>query len=250
MPAALVLLGDRIGAFSFPAPRPLARAWSRLLDGGSWVVRHGVIAGAAATALLAAIAVPAFALNSGAPDIAQLPAHAKARVAFQEVSRVMGPGWPTPYNLIVVAHNRPITTPALLTSLYRLQTQIAKDGTVDSVSGPGAIASTSAQLKKFEPQLNHSARVSEQSKKDLVKLINGLGQAGTGSAKLRSGLSQASSGASQLHGGAGQAQTGAGKLRSGLAQGKRGARRVPWRGHSPTSTGSAQPRPIRATSAL
>ena len=46
MPAALVLLGRRIDAFSFPAPAPLARAWARLLNGGNWVTRHAVIAGA------------------------------------------------------------------------------------------------------------------------------------------------------------------------------------------------------------
>jgi uncharacterized membrane protein YdfJ with MMPL/SSD domain len=73
MPAALVLLGKRIDAFSFPAPRPLARLWSTVVAGGNRVVRHGVLAGFAATALLAAVAVPAFALHSGPPDITQLP---------------------------------------------------------------------------------------------------------------------------------------------------------------------------------
>ena len=97
-----------------------------------------MFAGAAATALLAAIAVPAFALKSGPPDVSQLPANSKARIAFQEISRVMGPGWATPYNVIIVSNDRPITTPALLASIYRFETQIAKDKTVYSVTGPGA----------------------------------------------------------------------------------------------------------------
>jgi RND superfamily putative drug exporter len=224
MPAVLVLLGKRIDAFSFPAPAPLARAWERLtVGGGNWVTRNAIGAGAVATALLAAIAVPALALKSGPPNISQLPSTAKARIAFEEVSRVMGPGWATPYNLIVVANNRPITTPALLAGLNRFQQKIAQDKTVYSVSGPGAINSTSQQLQTFGPQLKHSVKVSDQSKKDLLKLISGLGQAGAGSAKLQSGLAAAASGSGALHGGGAQAQSGAGQLHTGLAQAKAGS---------------------------
>jgi len=223
MPAALVLLGRRIDAYSFPAPAPLARAWSDLVDGGNRVTRHAVYAGFAATALLAALAVPAFALKSGPPDVSQLPSNAKARIAFEEVSRVMGPGWATPYNLIVVANGRPITTPALLGSLYRFQLQIAKDGTVESVTGPGAINSTSTQLSTFGPQLKHSAAVSDKSKKNLLQLIQGLGQAGAGSSQLQAGLRDASNGANMLQGGSGQAQSGASRLHAGLAQANAGS---------------------------
>ena len=136
---------------------------------------------------------------------------------------MMGPGWATPYNVIVVANNRPLTTPALLASLYRFQMQIAKDPTVDSVTGPGAINSTSKQLSTFGPQLKHSAKVSEQSKVGLLKLINGLGAAGTGSAEIQAGLAPAAAGASRIHGGSGQAQAGAGKLHSGSGQAQAGA---------------------------
>ena len=223
MPAALVLLGRRIDAYSFPAPARLARAWSRLLDGGNWVTRHSVYAGFAATALLAALAVPAFALSSGPPDVSQLPSGSKARIAFEQVSRVMGPGWATPYNLIVVANNRPLTTPVLLGNLYRFQLQIAKDSTVESVTGPGAINPTANQLSTFGPQLKHSASVSDQSKTDLLALIDGLGQAGAGSKQLRSGLAQASSGAGALQSGSGQAQSGAAQLHAGLAQARTGS---------------------------
>jgi len=226
MPAALVLLGKRIDAFSFPAPKPLSRLWSAVVDGGNRIVRHAVFAGFAATALLAAIAVPALALNSGPPDITQLPAGSNARIAFQEVSRVMGPGWATPYNLIVVSNKRPLTTPALLASIHRFELQIAKDKSVESVTGPGAISSTSSQLSSFGPQLKHSATVSDTSKTQLKQLINGLGQAGNGSAQLGAGLAQASSGAQQLHGGSGQAQSGAGQLHAGLAQADNGSKQL------------------------
>ncbi len=218
MPAAIVLLGRRIHFLRFPAPRFMERAWSKLLDGGNWITRHAIYAGFAATAILAAIAVPALGLKSGPPTVTQLPASSNARIAFQEIARVMGPGWPTPYNLIVVNRKGAITTPAFLASVNKLQTQIAKNGTVDSVTGPGTINQTAQQLKTFGPQLAHSAKISDQSKKQLLKLINGLGQAGSGSAQLKSGLEAAVSGATQLNGGAGEAAAGAGKLHSGSAQ--------------------------------
>jgi putative drug exporter of the RND superfamily len=223
MPAALVLLGRRIDTFSFPAPAPLTRVWSALVSGGNVVTRYAAFAGFFATLVLAAIAIPAFALNSGPESVKQLPASSKARIAFTEISRVMGPGWATPYNVIVVANNRPITTPALLASLYRFETKIAHDKTVASVTGPGQINSTSKQLKGFEPGLNHSVKVSDKSKKDLLTLINGLKQAGAGSAQLQSGLASASSGAGLLNNGSGAAQSGASQLHAGLAQAKTGS---------------------------
>jgi putative drug exporter of the RND superfamily len=223
MPAALVLLGRRIEAFSFNAPAPLARAWSSLVDQGSRVPRRPVFAGFFATLLLAVCAVPAFALGSGPQTITQLPKNANARIAFEEVSRVMGPGMATPYNLIVVAHNEPITTPSVMTSIERFQTQIARNKSVYSVTGPGSIASTASQLQAFEPSLNHSMAISDRSKKNLLTLINGLGEAGSGSQQLQSGLAAASTGADELHSGSGQAQSGAGQLHAGLAQALSGA---------------------------
>lgn len=226
MPVAFVLLGRRIDAFSFPAPAPLARLWDSLVSGGNWVTRHAVYAGFAATALLAVIAVPALGLKTGPTDISQLPANARARVDFEEISRVMGPGWATPYSMIVVADKRPITTPAVLNSVYRFEKQIAQNKTVDSVTGPGAINPISTQLKSFGPGLKSSVKLSDQSKQDLRRLARGLGQAGAGSAQLQSGLAAASSGAGQLHSGGGAAQSGAGQLHAGLAQAQAGSAKL------------------------
>ena len=226
MPAAFVLLGRRIDAFSFPAPAPLVRVWDGVVSGGNWVTRHAVYTGFAATALLAVIAVPAFALKTGPTDITQLPASSKASADFQEISRVMGPGWATPYSMIVVANDRPITTPAVLNSVYGFEKQIAHNKTVYSVTGPGAINPTSKQLKSFGPGLKGSVKLSDQSKKDLLRLAHGLGQAGAGSAQLQSGLAAASSGAGQLHSGGGTAQSGAGQLHAGLAQARAGSAKL------------------------
>jgi putative drug exporter of the RND superfamily len=223
MPAALVLLGRRIEAFSFSAPAPLARAWSGLVGESSRVTRRPVFAGFFATLVLAVCAVPALALSAGPQTITQLPGNAKARIAFEEVSRVMGPGMATPYNLIVVAHDEPITTPSLMSSIERFQTEIAGNNTVYSVTGPGAVASTASQLQTFGPSLRHSAAISDRSKKDLLTLIKGLGKAGAGSQQLQSGLATASTGAGELHSGSGRAQSGAEQLHTGLAEALSGA---------------------------
>ena len=223
MPAALVLLGRRLDWLSWPAPRFLTKAWAALVGGGNWVTRHAVYAGFAATVLLAVIAVPALALKTGPQEINQLPSHSQARIAYEEISRVMGAGFPTPYNIIVVPHKGPITDPKMLAALNRFQNQIARDKTVDSISGPAEIYSTSQQLQAFGPGQKNAIAVSKKSKKDLLTLLNGLGQAGSGSQQLQSGLEQAVSGATQLHGGSGQAAAGSIALHSGLAQARAGS---------------------------
>ncbi len=226
MPAALVLLGRRIDLLRVPAPAPLARAWSLLVAGGNAVTQHALYAGFAAIALLAVLAIPALSLKSGPADVRLLPSNAKARIAFTEISRVMGQGWATPFDIVVAPRNRPVTTPAFLTAISNFQNHVAKDYAVYSVTGPGQINSTSDQLKAFGPSLAKSAKISDQSKKQLLLLINGLGQAGAGSKQLQSGLAAASSGAGQLQGGAGQAQAGAGELHAGLAQAQSGSSQV------------------------
>jgi RND superfamily putative drug exporter len=231
MPAALVLFGRHFGALSFPAPRVLGRAWTSLVGGGAWVTRHAVYAGFAATALLAALAVPALGLDTGQPSVTQLPRNVKARIAFEEVTRVMGAakqgyGWATPYNMIVVSNAGAVTTPRMLTAIEALQKQIGKNAAVASVTGPAAIYSTSEQLRKFGPSLVHSAKVSNQSKKDLLKLINGLGQAGAGSKALRAGLETAVNGANQLNSGAGTAHAGSAALRNGLLAASAGSQQL------------------------
>lgn len=227
MPAALVLFGRHIDAGRIPAPRFLERGWASIVAGGNWVTRHSVYAGFAATAVLAALAVPALAIQTGQPTVKQLPHNSKARIAFEEVSRVMGPGWPTPFNILVVANKGAITAPAMLAALDRLQNQIARDGRVQlPVSGPGLINATSVQLAKFGPSLVHSAAVSKQSKKDLLKLIAGLGKAGAGSEQLKSGLEAAVTGAGKLNGGAGAAHTGSVALHHGLIQASSGSSQI------------------------
>ncbi|MFA9270827.1 MAG: MMPL family transporter, partial [Baekduiaceae bacterium] len=226
LPAAATLLGNRLQAFSFPAPGFLVAGWHKLTGGGGSVIRHPVPAGAAATLLLVVLALPAINLKTGPPSVDLLPEGDSARVAFERVSTVMGPGWPTPYNMLVVSEGNPITTRKTLLQLDKLQTDIAKDPAVASVIGPGAIAATSGELAVLPRKLRESTKLLKGGKKDLGKLEAGLGQAGAGASQLKAGLGEAAGGAGQLQSGSGQAQSGAGQLEGGLGKARSGAEQI------------------------
>jgi putative drug exporter of the RND superfamily len=226
LPAALVILGDRLELGSFPAPRPLSAAWNKLVGGGSWVTRHPAPVGAVGLALLLVLAVPAMGLETGPPDISQLPKSSQARKDYDAIAKAMGPGWATPYNVVVASSDQPITSRSLLLSLDRFQTQIARDPRVDGVVGPGALVAGTKDLKKLPKSLQDSKKLLKGGKRDLKRLANGLGQAGAGARQLRSGLGQAAGGAGQLHTGGSVAENGAGQLHAGLVKARAGAAQI------------------------
>jgi putative drug exporter of the RND superfamily len=247
MPAALVLLGDRAQWLSFGAPRVLVRAWNRLVAGGGFAVRHATVFGVLVVAGLVALAVPLLSIDTGPPSAKFLPKGDQARVAYERVAQVMGPGWPTPYNIVVYSPKRPITDRALLGQIDRFQSQLASDHRVASVVGPGEFTSVSKQLGALPAGLKDSSKLLKGGKKQLGVLESGLGDAAAGAATLRSGLSEAASGAnagasgaSQIHAGLGQARAGAAsvtanlnkaldaarKLRDGAAQALAGSKKI------------------------
>jgi putative drug exporter of the RND superfamily len=224
VPAGLALFGDAAVSWRLPAPAFLSGIWDRMVAVGGSIVRHPLATGSLATAGLLALAVPGLAADTGPQTPELLPASNQARVAYDEINRVMGPGYLTQYGIVVYNPKGPITTAAGLAQISSFEAKVAKDPAVASVTGPGAnFYSSSTQLRKLGPGLANSVKVTKKSKADLLKLINGLGQAGAGSTQLQSGLASAASGANQLHGGSGKAQTGAGQLHSGLAQAKSGS---------------------------
>lgn len=223
MPAALVLFGRDVVEAHRDAPAGLVRDWDRLVGTGAWVRHRAVLAGALATAVLLALAVPALSLQTGPPGVSQLPAGNPARQSFETVARVMGPGWPTPYNVIVADPHGPLTTAATLEELDRLQEEIARDRDVASVTGPGALSAQTKPLGTLPKQLKESSKLLVGGKSDLQRLVNGLGQAGAGAKQLQSGLQSASAGAGKLHSGSGSAQSGAQQLHAGLATARTGS---------------------------
>lgn len=226
LPAVLVLAGHRLDVWRPTDAGVPGKAWGRLVGEGDQIVRRPVLIGALATAALVALAIPVTKLDTGPPGISMLPEDAGARQSFEHVSAVMGPGWATPYNVLVVAKDKPLTDRALLADIASFQRRIARDGRVDTVLGPGAFTTQSTDLKKLPKGLDQSAAVAKSSKRDLKQLQDGLGQAGAGAAQLRSGLSDAASGAGQLKSGSSAGQGGAGQLKDGLTKARSGARQI------------------------
>ena len=190
------------------------------------MTRHPAPLAGLGVAALLLLAVPALGLNTGPPDVTQLPRSAQARQDFEAVNATMGAGWATPYNVVVASKDRPITSASLLRSIDRFQTQIAHDPQAASVVGPGALVTATKDLKKLPKSVNDSKKLLKGGKKDLGRLATGLGQAGAGATQLRAGLGDAASGAGQLQSGGSAAQTGAGKLHAGLAQARAGAAKI------------------------
>ncbi|HLM84694.1 MAG TPA: MMPL family transporter [Solirubrobacteraceae bacterium] len=226
MPAALVLFERDVVDAQLAAPAGLVRDWDRLVGAGAWIRHRAVLAGALATAVLLALALPALSLKTGPPDVSQLPKDDPARQSFETVARVMGPGWPTPYNVIVANAHGPITTAAELAKLDRLQEQISRQRSVASVTGPGALSAQTKPLGTLPTQLKESSKLLAGGKSDLQRLVNGLGQAGSGASQLQNGLRSATAGAGQLHGGSGSAHAGAEQLHAGLATARAGSSKL------------------------
>jgi RND superfamily putative drug exporter len=226
MPAVLALFGQRLFVGSFGAPKFLAAPWRWLVGAESGVIRRAAVAGFLATALLVLMALPLVDLKIGPPDPRFLPEDSQARQDFDAIQDSMGEGYPTPFNIVVVSENRPITDAKLLRDVEKFQIEIAKDDRVASVAGPGTFRAETADLGTLEKQLDDSKELLADAPKDLGKLEGGLGQAGAGAAQLQGGLSDAADGALKLATGGADAQEGAGKLRAGLAAAQEGSVKI------------------------
>ncbi len=218
VPAGLALFGHAV-AWHLPAPAFLSGAWNRMVAAGGSIVRHPLPFGALATAVLLVLAVPAFGVEWSAQSLTKglLPADNQARVAAEQITRVMGAGYLSPYQITVYDSKGPITSAATLTKLNSFEKQIVHDKAVVKVVGPGGTFNANAsQLQKVGPGLQNSIKVSKESATGLTQLIAGLGQAGAGSAEMQQKLGQAASGAGDLHSFLGQAMAGSQQVAAGL----------------------------------
>jgi RND superfamily putative drug exporter len=226
MPALLTLMGGRLFAGSFGAPRLLSSPWSRLAGTGGLVLRRAVIFGGAATLALVALAIPALSIKTGPPAPTFLPADNRARQDVEAIQKAMGPGFPYAFNVVVASQSGPITERKTLRALERFQVRLAKDPRVESVAGPGEFQAKTADLGTLKTQLNDSKKLLKGAPKDLGKLEGGLGQAGAGAVQLQGGLREAAAGASQIAGGGGDAADGAQQLHAGLAAARAGSAQI------------------------
>jgi RND superfamily putative drug exporter len=187
-------LRRRKGTSRFAGPQPIAVPLVALLG-------------------LLVLAAPTLGMAPGPPDVKLLPAQNEARIDYEQISKVMGPGFGAMFDVAIESRDgRPITKRQTLAAVARLQREIAADPGVAAVIGPGTIKAMTRPLNGMEATLSQQSR-------DLARLSRGLGRSADGAR-------QAGGGAVQLSDGAGTAQSQATELDDGIRTAAGGSRRL------------------------
>jgi putative drug exporter of the RND superfamily len=215
IPAALVLVGSNVNRWQLRR-RSGGRDWMALLRRP---LRRPGAAAAVILLPLLLISAPALALDTGPPDVRQLPPDSEARIDFEQVRDVMGAGWAAPFDVIIASENGTITTRRRLREIEEWQDEITDINGVSQVVGPGRLRPQAEKLRGTERSL-------AKAESALADLERGLARAGGGVETLRGGLSEAADGAGQLSYGASRAADGTARLEGSLGAGSEGATRI------------------------
>ncbi len=203
MPAGLTLLGTNIDRWRFGiggGTNPWVRISERALR------KPGVAAFFVLLPLLV-LSAPALALNTGPPNVANLPPDNPSRKSYEAFEKDRGAGWSTPYEVVFHADG-PITTGKRLRVLQSFQERAARLSGVDAVLGPAALRERTAVLRQITRQIVTGGA-------QIARLERGLRRVRTGTGQLRDGLREADAGANQLAQGLGQAADGSGQIAGG-----------------------------------
>ncbi len=206
LPAALLLLGPR-AAWTLPVPGFLAAAGARLAFVPRFVSKNALTIAPIATAVYPVASSD----RNGQPDIGQLPPGNKS--AAQSGSRRRGRLASTVSRALPPRRRRRGSRGASSLESERLSVG----------QRPRSLSTQTKPLGKLPGALNESGKLLTGGKRELGKLLAGLGLAGAGAQQLREGLGSAASGAAQLHSGSGSAQSGAQQLHDGLATARSGS---------------------------
>lgn len=206
VPAVLTLLGPNLERWSLPhraAGEGMVARWSRRLIRRPRLVTVPVIV------LLVAGTAYAFALDTGVATAGLLPPDDEGRRQHEEVERVLGPGWGSPFEIVVDGRERPMTSPYRLRALAAFERRVEQDPAVEAVAGFSSIERGTRQLAGLERKLAAQER-------GLVRLGRGVAQARGGAEQAAGGLRRAAGGAGTLHAATGEAHRGADRLTDGM----------------------------------
>jgi RND superfamily putative drug exporter len=222
-PPILVLLGPNVDRWRIGAAPNGER--SRLMTVVGAALSRPVPVSLAIGALVLILAAPAIALKTGPFTVGELPHDSPARLDAERVQDSVGAGFDAPFVVIAVAKDGPITEPDRLSTLSRWQRQVAALPGVQSVIGPGEVASAVEPLRRRGDALL-SSDDGTGPLANLDRLGEALGRATNGVALLRKGVSRATYGAGVIADGSGQAEDGAQALAEGLANAVVGGERA------------------------
>ena len=228
LPAALMILGERINLWRFGAGSGES---SGIAAAALTALRKPALAAGIVLVVVLALAAPALGIQTGPPDPRALPESSVERQDFEAIKGTLGDGWGAPYEITVATRHGAITSKKNLEAIQRFQDDLCtpspqgacRQKDVLAVFGPGLIADRTAPLQDASEQLTKGKKQLAKSEQALGRLKRGLGRAEDGSAKLQSGLDTASAGAAKLAAGGDSAQAGALQLQAGLARSQQGA---------------------------
>ena len=205
IPAGLAVLGtnvDRWQLWSAARENP----WVRLSER---VSRKPMAAVLLTTFPLLLLSAPALALDTGPPNVENLPPDNASRKSFEAFQRDRGAGWATPFEIDFQTEG-PITTEARLRRLKRFQDEVAQLPGIQAVLGPASLQERTSVLRALTRQISSGGR-------QLVRLERGLERLLAASGRLNRGLEQGAAGAGQLNEGLGRAATGSDQIAQGTS---------------------------------
>ena len=228
IPAALALLGTHVNQWQLWTARR-ENPWVRLSERLSSKPGIAVLL---ATLPLLFLSAPALALNTGPPNVQNLPPDNSARKSYEAFERDRGAGWATPFE-VTFTGNGPMTTDQRLRRLKRFQMQAAGLDGVDAVLGPASLLDRTHILRQItrsvvtgRVQIARLERSLRRLVRGTARLDTGLEQADAGSNALANGLGQAANGSSQIAGGTAAAVPQTQQLASGVQATGKGANQL------------------------
>lgn len=186
LPACLRLIGVRVNLWRIGR----RSAKPKLVPLVSRLIRRPLVASLIVLLPILALSVPAFGLDTGLVDVDFLQEDNPVRKDVEAIMKETGGDWGAPFTVIATSKKGPVTGPRQMREIARFQRSLLKDGYVQSIFGPQAIAGDSRKLSLSF--IKGGRRMDE--------LNSGLGQSYRGLAGLRRGLKRASVESSQIAG--------------------------------------------------
>jgi RND superfamily putative drug exporter len=178
--------------------------------------RPAGLAAAATVALLLAGTAAAFALDTGPSSAGSLPPGDAARVQFEAVERTLGPGWGSPFEIVMDGRDRPVTEPGRLQALAGFERAVAGDPGVATLLGLSRVERAARRLRGAPGQLDRLQHGLADGKRRLVRVGSGVGDAHVSAGQISAGLAGAAAGAASLDAATGSTQADADNLASEL----------------------------------
>lgn len=207
LPASLALLGENINRW----PIGEIRTRSGIAPLVERLIRRPALATAAVLIPLLILCGAALGLQTGGPDPKVFHEDNRMRMDIEAVADAYGGGVMAPYQVIVDAGDKPVTSPNDIRKLEQFQTTLSADPEIEYVLGPGI------------SRVRNVSDSAEDGSKQLADLDFGLSAASTGAQKLAKGIERGSDGAAKLAAANDAALGGARELQSGFAAAAAGA---------------------------